>query len=103
MKTVKQSLKRALPQESFYKATDEAVKRLNAGIPEFNAKGSKIRFAANNEILEKINQAISSIEKVVEIYQEMLQDSKKLLLKQQKLIIIVDTEEDGWQGCQSES
>ena len=69
-----------------------------ASISEFNAKENKIRFAANNEILEKINQAISTIEKVnVEKFQEMSQDNKKLLLKQQKLIPIVNTEEDDWE------
>ena len=84
--TVKQSLKQALPQEFLDKATDEAIKRLkSASIPEFNAKGNKIWFTANNEILEKINQAVSSIKKGnVKKCQEMLQDSKKLLLKQQK-------------------
>ena len=62
--TVKQSLKRALPLEFLEKTTDEKVKLLiSAGIPEFKAKGNKIGFEASNEILEKINQAISSIEK----------------------------------------
>ena len=62
--TVKQSLKRALPLEFLEKTTDEKVKLLiSAGILEFKAKGNKIGFEASNEILEKINQAINSIEK----------------------------------------
>ena len=53
---VKQSLKRALPHKFFDKTTDEAVKCLRSlCIPEFKAKGYKIHFDANSEILEKIN------------------------------------------------
>ena len=45
---------------------------------------------------EEINQAISSIEKDnVEKSHQMLQDGKKLLLKQQKSIPIADREKDG--------
>ena len=45
---------------------------------------------------EEINQAISSIEKDnVEKSHQMLQDGKKLLLKQQKSIRIADREKDG--------
>ena len=39
---------------------EEAVK--SSSIPEFKAKGTKIRVEANNKILDKFNQAISSIE-----------------------------------------
>ena len=59
---VKPSLKRALPQEFLDKTIDEVVKCLtSSSIPEFKAKGNKNRFEANNEILEKIDQAISSM------------------------------------------
>ena len=89
-------MKRALPQEFLDKTTDEAVKRLrSSSITEFKAKGEKIRSEANSEILEKINQAIRSIEKAnMEKCQELMRDGKKLLLKQQKLIRIADREED---------
>ena len=85
------------PQEFLSKTTDEAVKCLKSlSIPKFKAKGNKIHFEANNEVPEEINQAISSIEKSnVEKCLEMLQDVRKLLLKQQKLILIVSREEDG--------
>ena len=91
--TIKQSLKRALTQEFLEKTTDEAVKRLRSSIiPEFKAEVSKICFEANNEILEKINQAISSTENgTVEKFQETLENGKKL-------IRITDREEDGL-GC----
>ena len=40
------------------------MKRLkSSSIPQFKLEGNEIRFEVNNEILEKMNQAISSIEK----------------------------------------
>ena len=85
------------PQEFLDKTTDEVVKRLESlGIPEIKVSGNKSRFEANNEILEEINQAVSSIEKDnVEKCQEMVRNGKKLPLKLQKLIRIADREEDG--------
>lgn len=76
-------MKRALRQRFLEKTTDELVKPLKSlSIPEFKAKSNKSLSEANNEILEKISHAISSIEKDnVEKYQKMLQDGKKLLLK----------------------
>ena len=85
------------PQEFLDKTTDEVVKRLESlGIPEIKVSGNRSRFEANNEILEQINQAVSSIEKDnVEKCQEMIRNGKKLPLKLQKLIRIADREEDG--------
>ena len=48
------------PQRFLDKTMEEAVK--SSSIPEFKAKGTKIRVEANNKILDKFNQAISSIE-----------------------------------------
>ena len=59
-------------------------------IQEFKAKGNKIRFEAYNEILEKTNHAISSIQKGnVEKCQETLQNGNKW-------IPIADREEDDY-------
>ena len=59
-------------------------------------KVNKIRFEANDKILEKINQDISPMEKRnVEKCEEMLQGGKKLLLKLLILIQIADKEENG--------
>ena len=58
---VRDSLKRVLPQEFLDKTTDETIKRIKSStIPEFKSKGKKIRYEANNNILEKINDAIDS-------------------------------------------
>ena len=96
---VRDSLKRALPQEFLDKTTDETIKRIKSStIPEFKSKGNKIRYEANNNILEKIDDAMNAIEKGhIERCQERLKEGKALILKQQKLIRIADREEDGWE------
>ena len=61
---VRDSLKRALPREFLDKTTDETIKRIkNSTILEFRSKGNKICYEASNNILEKIDDAINSIEK----------------------------------------
>ena len=96
---VRESLKRALPQEFVDKTTDETIKRIkSSSIPDFKNKGNKIRYEANNNVLEKIDEAMNAIEKgQIERSQERLKEGKALLLKQQKLIRIADREEDGWE------
>ena len=90
-------MKRALPQEFCDKTTNETIKRIKSStISEFKSKSSKIRYEANNNILEKIDDAIYAIEKGhIERCQERLKEAKALILKQQKLIRIADREEDG--------
>ena len=62
--TVRESLKRALPKDFVDKTTDEAVKRMkSSAVPELKNKGNKIRYEANNRIMEKIDEAISAVEK----------------------------------------
>ena len=94
---VQESLKRTLKQEFFDKKTDEAAKRLKRfTIAELKNKKKKIRFEANNTIFERIGEVIKTTEGGnVDRYQEKLQEGKKLLLKQQKLIRISVREEDG--------
>ena len=62
--TVRDSLKRVLPEYFVDKMTDEVVKRMKSStVPEFKSKGNKIRYEANNSIMENIDEAISAIEK----------------------------------------
>ena len=62
--TVRESLKRVLPEYFVDKPTDKAVKRMKSStVPEFKNKGNKIRYEANNSIMEKIDEAISATEK----------------------------------------
>ena len=45
--TVRESLKRALPEDFVNKTTDEAVKQMKSStVPEFKNKGNKIRYDA---------------------------------------------------------
>ena len=96
---VRDSLKRALSQEFLDKTTDETIKPIKSStIPEFKRKGNKICYEANNKNLQKIDDAINSIEKAhIERCQKKLKEGKALILKQQKLIMIADREEDGWE------
>ena len=81
---VRDSLKSALPQEFLDKATDEAIKRIKSStIPEFKSKSNKIHYEANNNILEKIDDTINSIEKGnIKRCQEKLKEGKALFVKQ---------------------
>ena len=94
---LKQSSKRALLEDFVDKTTDEAVKRMKSStVSEFENKGNKIRYEANNSIMGKVDEAISVIEKgKIERCQEKLAEGKKIILKQQKLLRIADKEEGG--------
>ena len=62
--TVSESLKRVPPEYFVGKSTGEAVKRIKSStVLDFKTKGNKIRYEANNSITEKIDKAISAIEK----------------------------------------
>ena len=82
-------MKRTLPEDFVETTTDEAVKRIKSStVPEFKNKGNKIRYEANNSIMEKIDEAISAIEKgKIERCQEKLAEDNKITLKQEKLRI----------------
>ena len=55
--TVRESSKRTRTENFFEKTTDEGVKRIKSStVPEFKSKGNKIRYEANNSIMEKIDK-----------------------------------------------
>ena len=76
-------LKRALSEDFVNKTSDEAVKPIKSStVPEFKNKENQIRYEANSSIMEKINKAISAIEKgKIDRCQEKLEESKKIILK----------------------
>ena len=52
--TVREGLKRALPEGFVDETTDKAVKRIKSStVPGFNNERNKIRYEANNSIMEK--------------------------------------------------
>ena len=62
--TVKGSLERVPPKEFLNKTTDKTIKRIKRStISEFKSKDNKILYETNNNILEKIDDPINSIEK----------------------------------------
>ena len=65
MNRLYESLKRALPEDFVDKTTDEVVKRIKSlTVPEFKNKENKIKYEANDNIMDrKIDEAISAIEK----------------------------------------
>ena len=65
MNRLYESLKRALPEDFVDKTTDEVVERIKSlTVPEFKNKENKIKYEANDNIMDrKIDEAISAIEK----------------------------------------
>ena len=89
---VRDKIKRVLLHEFLGQSTDETIKRTKSStIPELKSKGNKIRYEVNNDILEKIDDAINFIEKGhIEKCQQKLKEGKPLILTQQKLIRIAN-------------
>ena len=82
----------------FLKIKQLTIKRSkSSAISEFKSKGNKIRYEANSNILEKIDDAINSIQKGnINRWEQKLDEGKALILIQQKLVSRVDRKEDGW-------
>ena len=73
------------------------LKRKNKQPKEFKRKGNQLRYEANEEVLEKLEDAMDLVEsKGYEDATATLEEGKKLILKQQKHIKIADREPDGW-------
>ena len=71
---------------------------------EFKIKGNTIRYEENNNILEKIDDTINSMEEGhIERCKKKLKEVKALFLKQRKLTRIADMEEDGWEVVKRDS
>ena len=68
------------------------LKRKKKDAPEFTKKGNKLRYEANQKVLEKIEESLEAIGAA-----DTLAEGKNLLSKQQKLIRIADRESDGWE------
>ena len=90
--TIKEAVKRAL-EKGWPSAS--AAKKQKA---EFEAKGNKMRYEVNEDIIEKIDVSIRAIdEKEYETAKKEMEAGKAILTKQQKLIRIADREEHGWE------
>ena len=92
--TLEEAIKRAMKESTSKLAkrqkTDETTK--------ITGKGNKLRYEANKEILEKVQEAVDAIDQneIAEV-RKFLTEGMSLISKQQKLIRIADREEDGWE------
>ena len=74
------------------------LKRKKKDAPEFTKKGNKLRYEANQKVLEKIEESLEAIgDDQIQNAADTLAEGKNLLSKQQKLIRIADRESDGWE------
>ena len=91
---IQDAIKRALEQQE----TEESSRKKAKKNPEFESKGNKLRYEANEEIKDSIEKALKAIEKrEYEPAKVALEAGKKVVDKQQKLIRIADREENGWE------
>ena len=90
--TISEAIKRALA------ACSESTSKKQKPDPTFKAQGNKVRYEANEEIKDKIAQAVKAIDsKDLEVAKAALEQGTKLVDKQQKLIRLADREEHGWE------
>ena len=88
--SIKDAIKRALERQGTSKKQKKE--------PEFKSKGNKIRYEANEEVLEKIEASINAIDnEELDVAKSELEAGKAKIKKQQKLIRIADREENGWE------
>ena len=91
--TIKEAIKRALEK----KGGQGSSKKKQKKDPEFKQKGNKIRYEANEEIMEKLEAAKEAIEeKDLDTATKEIDSGMEFVKKQQKLIRMADREDNGW-------
>ena len=89
---IEAAVKRAMGQSS-----SQDKKRQKRHLHEFKIKGNQKRYHSNEEVIEKIEEAIAAVDsQELEEAKAALNSGMKLMLYQQKLIKIADREEHGW-------
>ena len=92
------SLKRELAQE--HDAALKKLKTATASVPKFKKKGNEKQFLLNSEVLEHVRSASTALQASspqVEKALEELKEGEKKLSHRNKLILIVDSSEEGWE------
>ena len=82
---------------------EAAVKRVFAGVTEKtkNAinKGNRERYEANEEVIDTIEDALDELDREdLEAAKRTIEEAKKKLLKQQRMVKMADREENGWEA-----
>ena len=89
---IETAVKRALEAHDLQSSSKKAKKE-----PELKRDGNKLRYKVNEEILEKVEDAMKAIDRNdLEAAKTSLEGGKKILTKQQKLICLADREDNGW-------
>ena len=92
--SIQDAVKRALERQSKEKGKNKKQRK----DPELKAKGNKIRYEVNEQIIEKIEMGIEAMDsKEIEEAKAEFNAGKDILLQQQKLIRLADREELGWE------
>ena len=93
------SLKRELAQE--HDAALKKLKTATASVPKFKKKGNENQFLlSNSEVLEHVHSASTALQASspqVEKALEELKEGEKKLSHRNKLILIADSSEEGWE------
>ena len=92
------SLKRELAQE--HDAALKKLKTATASVPKFKKKGNEKQFLLNSEVLEHVRSASTALQASspqVEKALEELKEGEKKLSHRNKLILIADSSEEGWE------
>ncbi|CAH3032798.1 unnamed protein product, partial [Porites lobata] len=92
------SLKRELAQE--HDAALKKLKTATASVPNFKKKGNEKQFLLNSEVLEHVRSASTALQASspqVEKALEELKEGEKKLSYRNKLILVADSSEEGWE------
>ena len=66
--------------------------------PDFKSSGNQLRYEANGDILQTVEEAIKAIDnKELDVAKAELEKGKCIVTKQQKLIRIAHREDNGWE------
>ena len=92
------SLKRELAQE--HDAALKKLKTATTSVPKFKKKGNEKQFLLNSEVLDHVQSASTALQASspqVEKALAELQEGEKKLSHRNKLILIADASEEGWE------
>ena len=92
-KQIETAVKRALEERDAQQSSSKKAKKER----EFKREANKIRYRVNEDIIEKIEEGIKAIDREdLSTAKTAMEEGKKILTKQQKLICLADREDNGW-------
>ena len=92
-KQIETAVKRALDERDVQQSSSKKAKKER----DFKREANKIRYRVNEDIIEKIEEGIKAIDREdLSAAKTAMEEGKKILTKQQKLICLADREDNGW-------